>query len=266
MKKKIHCIIQCRMSSTRLPAKIFLPGPTKPLIDHLIERINFSKKISKIIIATPKSKKNLFIKNYFEKKKIKVFCGDEFNVLKRYYFCAKKFNSDLIVRITSDCPLIDYRIIDDMLDYYEKNNCDFLSNVHPPAFPDGFDVEIFTFQALKTAYKNANKNFEKEHVTPYIWDNSNKFVVTNYWPPYIKKTLHNSYRLTLDYLEDFLLISKVFNKLYFSDKKFSFLKILKYLKKNPKEIKINKKFIKVNWYGLYLNRLKSIKKNDTKII
>ena len=118
----------------------------------------------------------------------------------------------------------------------------------------------------KLAYIYAKKNFEKEHVTPYIWDNPNKFVIKNYWPPYIKKTLHNKYRLTLDYLEDFLLISKIYNKLYISDKKFSFSKILKYLKRKPDDVKMNKKLIKVNWYGSYLNKLKTIKKKDTKII
>ena len=133
-------------------------------------------------------------------------------------------------------------------------------------YPNGQDVEIFKASTLSKAYKNAKTFYEKEHVTPYIWDNPRKFSIKNYWPTYIKKTLHNRYRLTLDYLDDFLLISKVFNKLYFSDRKFSFLKILKYLKNNPDDVKINKKLIKVNWYGLYLSKLKSIKKKDTKII
>ena len=265
MKQKIHCIIQCRMSSTRLPAKIFLPGPKKALIDHLIERISLSKKIEKIILAIPNSKENLFIKKYF-KNKIDIFCADEFNVLKRYYLFAKKFQTSIIVRITSDCPLMDHRIIDEILDYYKKNKCDYISNLHPTAFPDGFDIEIFTFQALKKAYKEAKQNFEKEHVTPYIWDNPEKFIIKNYWPPYIKKTFYNKYRLTLDYLEDFLLISKIYNKFYFNDKKFSFFKIMRYLKKNPNVLRLNKKFIKVNWYRHHLNELRSIKKKDTKII
>ena len=263
MKKKIHCIIQCRMSSTRLPAKIFLPGPKMPLIDHLIERIKFSKKINKIIIAAHNTKKNNFIKDYF-KKKIDVFCGDEKNVLNRYYKCAKFYKSDIVVRITSDCPLMDYRIIDHMIDYFNEQNCDYLSNVHPPSYPDGFDIEIFTYHSLGIANKLAKKNFQKEHVTPYIWDNPKLFKIKNYWPIYIKKTLHNSHRLTLDYLDDFILISKIYKALYKKKKKFSFFDIMNYLKKNPNDTKINKKLIKVNWYSLYLDKLKTIKKKDTK--
>ena len=127
----------------------------------------------------------------------------------RYYECAKFYKSDIVVRITSDCPLMDSKIIDEMIREFEKKNCDFLSNIHPPSYPDGFDVEIFSFKALSKARFNAKKNFQKEHVTPYIWDNPDKFVIENYWPHYIKKTLHNSYRLTLDYLEDFILIAKI---------------------------------------------------------
>ncbi len=265
MRKKIHCIVQCRLSSSRLPAKIFLPGPNKPLIDHLIERLNFSKNIDKIILAIPKSDKNNFINDYFNKK-ISLYRGDEFNVLKRYFYCAKNFKSDIIIRITSDCPLMDFRIIDEMIKKFLDDDCDYLSNVHPPSYPDGFDVEIFTFNALKKAYKSAKKNFQKEHVTPYIWDNPKLFKVSNYWPIYIKNTLHNSYRLTLDYLEDFILISKIYKGLYKKNKKFSFFDIMNYLKKNPKDIKLNKKLIKVNWYGLYIDKLKTIKKSDTRKI
>ena len=238
--KKVHCIVQCRLSSRRLPSKIFFPGPTKPLIGHLIERLNYSKKINKVIIATTKNKKDSYIFNYFKKRNIHVFRGDELNVLERYYMCAKKFNSDIIVRVTSDCPLMDYRVIDQMLNYYKKNNCDYLSNVHPPSFPKGFDIEIFNFKCLKTAYKNAKKNFEKEHVTTYIWKNPNKFFIKNFPKNKTKKNLYNSHRLTLDFLEDYLLILKIYNKFYFKDKKFSLLKILTYIKKNPKDLKINK--------------------------
>ena len=159
MRKKIHCIVQCRLSSSRLPAKIFLPGPNKPLIDHLIERLNYSKNIDKIILAIPKSDKNNFINDYFNKK-ISLYRGDEFNVLKRYFYCAKNFKSDIIIRITSDCPLMDFRIIDEMIKKFLDDDCDYLSNVHPPSYPDGFDVEIFTFNALKKAYKSAKKNFQ----------------------------------------------------------------------------------------------------------
>jgi len=205
VKKKIHCIVQARLTSNRLPAKIFLPGAGKSLIDHLIERLNFSKKITKVIIATPKVKDHNYFKDHFIKK-INIFYGSELDVLERYYFCAKKYKSEIIIRITSDCPLMDHRIIDKMIFLFLKNKCDYLSNVHPPCFPDGFDIEIFTFEALEKAYFQAKKKFEREHVTPFIWDNQNLFKINNYTLDKIENNLYEKYRLTLDYLEDFILI------------------------------------------------------------
>lgn len=241
--KRIHCIVQARLGSTRLPGKIFLIGKKKPLIDHLIERLKFSKQISKIIIATPETYGQDLFKIHFNLIKDNIFFGPENNVLARYYKCAKKFNSKIIVRITSDCPLMDYRIIDKMILYFKKKKCDYLSNVHPRNYPSGLDVEIFKFSALKRAYFNAKKNFEKEHVTPYIWRNPKKFKILNYKSVNLQKNLNKNYRLTLDYLEDYILIATIFKKLYKNDKKFSFDKILKFLKKNHKISKINKKFI-----------------------
>ena len=178
----------------------------------------------------------------------------------------KKHKTDIVVRITSDCPLMDYRIIDEMLIEFKKNNFDYYSNIHPPSFPDGFDIEIFTFDALKKAFKNSKKNFQKEHVTPYIWDNPKLFKIENFKRKKIENNLYEKYRLTLDFIEDYVLIKKIYDKLYFKDKNFSFSKIHKFLKENNSLVQINKKYIKFNWYALYLNKLKSISKKDTKLI
>lgn len=242
-RKNIHCIIQARLSSTRLPGKIFLTGYKKSLIEHLIERLKFSRKISKIIVATPKTSKHNFFSTFFDSKKNDIFFGSENNVLERYYNCAKKFKSDIIIRVTSDCPLMDHRIIDEMINYFNNNKCDYLSNVHPRHYPLGLDIEIFSFLALKKAYLNANKIFDKEHVTPFIWKNKDKFQILNFKPKKIKKRLNNTFRLTLDYLEDYILIFNVFNKLYKQDKNFSLNKILSFLKNNKKISRINKQFI-----------------------
>lgn len=240
MKKKIHCIVQARLTSRRLPGKIFLTGYKKSLIDHLIERLNFSKKISKVIIATPKTNNHNYFKSHFNKENI--FYGSEKDVLERYYKCAKKFDSDIIIRITSDCPLMDYRIIDNMLEKFNKNKCDYLSNVHPPSYPKGFDIEIFTFEALEKTFNKAKKKFQREHVTPYIWDNPSLFKVLNFTPKNIRKNLYKNLRLTLDYLEDFILISIIFKNLYKKKKNFSFEDILNFLNKNKKISKISVKY------------------------
>ena len=258
-KKKVLCIIQARISSSRLPGKVLLTGSNnKSLLETLYKRLLPSKHIKEIIIATSTNQADDLIFDECKKNNMKVFRGSLPNVLKRYYDCAKKYKGDIIIRITSDCPLLEYKLIDKLFLEFNRQNCDYLSNVHPATFPDGYDVEIFTFDSLKKAFKEGNKNYEREHVTPYIWDNPKKFVVKNY---YLKKN-YSKLRVTLDYLEDYFLIKKIFN--YFENKKnyFDLSDVLKFLKKNKKLIK-NKKFSLVNWYRLHMDKLKTVKKSET---
>ena len=259
MKKKILCIVQARMSSSRLPGKVLLTGSKdKSLLKTLYERLLPSKHINKIIIATSTNEFDDLIFEECKKNNIKVFRGSLLNVLKRYYDCAKKYKGEVIIRITSDCPLLEYKLIDKLLLEFNKQNCDYLSNVHPATFPDGYDVEIFTFKSLKKAFINAKQNYEKEHVTPYIWDNPKKFNIKNYS---LNKN-YSKFRVTLDYLEDYFLIKKIFN--YFEKRKnyFDVSDVLKYLEKNKKVIK-NQKFSLVNWYRLHIAKLKTVKLNET---
>ena len=152
------CIIQARIASSRLLGKILLPGYKKPLLEHLVERIKKSKKLSEIVIATSKNLEDDIIYEFCRSKKISVFRGHPDNLLKRYYDCAKFYKAKNVVRITSDCPLMDHRLIDKMIETYSKSkNIDYYSNVHPPTFPDGFDIEIFNFDVLKKSYLNAKK-------------------------------------------------------------------------------------------------------------
>lgn len=261
---KIGCIIQARVLSTRLPAKILLNGVDKPLLLHTIERLKQSKRLGKIIVATSNLKIDNVIFNLCRKNKILVFRGHPTNLLKRYYNCAKKFNLKNIVRITSDCPLIDPKLVDLMINKFTKIKTDYLSNNHPPSFPDGFDVEIFSFQSIQKAYFEAKEDFQREHVTPFIWDQPKKFSIKNHYYKE-EKNLHNKFRLTLDYVEDYFVISQIYNALYLKNKYFTFKQTLNFIKKNPK-LMINKHLIKVNWYKDYLKKLKSIKTKDTKII
>ena len=262
---KIVCIVQARISSSRLPAKILLPGYNKPLLLHLIERLKKSSFINDVIVATSKNPLDDLIYDLCNLKKIKVYRGSLNDLLNRYYHCAKKHKADHIVRITSDCPLIDPKIIDLMIKkYLSLKNADFLSNTHPPSYPDGFDVEIFSFQALQKAFRSAKKNYEREHVTPFIWDNPKKFNIFNY-TNLKNNELYKKYRLTLDYKEDFFVIWSIFNKLYKTKKYFELKHIINFLKKRPKILK-NNHLIKVNWYKDHYNQLKTINKNDVKIL
>ena len=176
-KNEAICIIQARVTSSRLPGKILLQGYDKPLLLHTIERIKKSKLIKKIVVATSNLKMDEIIYKICKKNRINIFRGHPNDLLSRYYNCAKKYKANTIVRITSDCPLMDYKIIDKIIKKFYSSNVDFISNTHPPVIPDGFDIEIFNFKSLKKAFFKAKKNFQREHVTPYIWDNPKKFKI-----------------------------------------------------------------------------------------
>jgi spore coat polysaccharide biosynthesis protein SpsF len=250
-------IIQARMSSTRLPKKILLQYKKISPLDFLIKRLKKSKYLKDIIVATTKKKIDNKIVNFCKKKKIKYFRGDENNVLKRYYLAAKKNKVKNIVRITSDCPLVDYRIIDEMIKSFNKK-IDYYANSYPLpcTYPDGMDIEIFTFNALEKTFKNAILPSETEHVTIYMWK-SKKFKLKK---KNLKKDI--SYlRFTIDYKNDFKLFCKLLD--IFGKKKLiniTMNELVEYVLKNPKIISYQK-YIKRNqgWGKSYILDKKFLK-------
>jgi glutamate-1-semialdehyde 2,1-aminomutase len=226
MVKNIVAIIQARTNSIRLPNKILFKINNMMLIEILYKRLEKSKKINQIVIATTKKSKNLI--HFLKKKKIKFFVGSEKNVLNRYYKTASKFKADTIVRITADGILADPKLIDRLIGIYENKNVDYLSNIEPATFPDGLDIEIFNFKILKYANFNAKTKYDKEHVTPFIRsiNEKNKFNV-------LSKKDYSKLRLTLDEPEDFVLLQRIFN--YFKpDIYFGWRKIVSLINKNKK--------------------------------
>src|SRR5690606_24104686 len=145
------------------------------------------------------------------------------------------------------------------------NDFDFVSNLHPPSYPDGNDVEIISISALRIAWENSIKNFEREHTTPYLWENPDKFRIGNVmWETGFDYSM--THRFTIDYMEDYLFIKSVYNELYENNPDFSLYDILSLLKQKPELQEINKKHIGINWYRNHLNELKTITKEQTKII
>ncbi len=199
-------IVQARMGSTRYPGKVLKKVCNYPIIQILFERLKKSKKINKIILATTTNKEDDLLEKLINKIGFDVFRGSEKDVLSRYYQVAKMYNAKNIVRITGDCPFVDSIIVDEVINLFYKNNSDYCSNVNPPTFPDGLDVEIFNIDVLEKAYLNAINPKHREHVTTYmIQDKSLQ-----------KSNLcssidHSEKRWTLDYKEDFEIINNVFN-------------------------------------------------------
>ena len=212
---KVLAIVQARYDSTRFPGKVLKKINNKTILEILIKRLSKSKHISKIVVACSSNILDKKIIELCTKIGIDYFVGSENNVLKRFYYAAQKFGGENIVRITGDCPLIDFQIIDKVIENFFSKKVDYASNVNPPSFPDGLDVEIFKFSLLKKAYFNVKTDFEKEHVTPYFI-NSKKLKKFNLLNSYDASNI----RLTLDEQVDFEVIKNVikhFNKnLYFN--------------------------------------------------
>jgi spore coat polysaccharide biosynthesis protein SpsF len=234
----IVAIIQARMGSTRLPGKIMKEILGKPVILWDLDRISLSKLIDKIVVAIPYGKENDVIVDTIKKYNDKIVTarGSEDDVLDRYYQAAVQTNADVVVRITSDCPLIDHAVIDYVIEQFLDNDCDYCSNSLTRTYPRGLDVEVFSFISLKNAWLEAQMDYEREHVTPYIIENPDKFKLHQVVNDFNLSHL----RWTLDTNEDFYFISAVYKKIYPKKKSFLMDDILELLDMEPELNDINR--------------------------
>lgn len=264
---KIVTVIQARTGSSRLPGKVMLPLASKPLILRMYERVSYSRYAGKIIIAITEDEIDNQLLKLCKQNNLNLFRGNSLDLLDRHYKAAKENNAEVVIKIPSDCPLIDPEIIDKVILYYinSKEKYDFVSNLHPASYPDGNDVEVMSFKSLENAWINAKKDFEREHTTPYIWENPDKFRIGNVvWETGLDYSM--THRFTIDYKEDYEFIKRVYDELYEENYKFSLSDILELLEKKPEIKKINQMYVGVNWYRNHLNELKTISPEQTKNI
>ena len=165
---KVLALVQARMGSTRLPNKVMREVGGIPLIELLLTRLSQSKAINQIVVATSIDSRNLPLVNHVSSLGYQSFQGSEQDVLERFYLAARQFAGDIIIRITGDCPLIDPQLVDEAIQKFQECEVDYLCNSNPPTFPDGLDIEVFSFSSLERAYNEASAFSEREHVTPYI--------------------------------------------------------------------------------------------------
>lgn len=231
----ISAIIQARVGSTRLPNKVFAEIEGKPLLWHVVNRLRKSKYLDSIIIATTTNFKDEIIEDWARENGIQCFRGSENNVLKRYYDAAKKYDANVIVRITADDPFKDYRVMDQVIEKYLSENADFACNNNPPTFPEGLDIEVFSIEAITKAYNNAESSFEKEHVTQYFYKNPVDFKIS-----VVSNTDDLSYlRWTIDEEKDLEMARRVYEKLFAEKQIFLMKDILELIKKHPEIPHIN---------------------------
>jgi len=241
----IVCIIQARTGSTRLPNKIFLDLQGNSVLSHVIQRVSKSSLLNKIIIASPDSSSNDCIENFVNNNfpDVGIFRGSENDVLDRYYKAAVKYNADVVVRITSDCPLMDSQVIDSIIQRYLSRDYDYVSNVlGKRTFPRGMDVEVFSMSILKKMWQEAKESDDREHVTLYVRKNPEYFKTCNVE----KENDTSDLRITLDQDEDYILIKKIYKELYPKNKNFGLKEIEEFFITNPGLKDINQNVIQKN--------------------
>lgn len=240
----ILAILQARLSSTRLPQKVLKPLLGRPMVLRQIERIQRSKKIDELVVATSDEASDDPLEMLFNENGVNCFRGSLDDVLDRYYQAAILWDPEYIVRLTADCPLTDPNVIDDVISFYMNGDYDYVSNSVPPTFPDGLDIEIFKFSCLKQAWQEAQLSSEREHATPYIYNNPQKFKLGNY-----ENTTDLSHlRWTVDEPEDFEFVEKIYKELYPFNPEFVMRDILKLLNKQPELLEINNMFARNEGY------------------
>jgi len=258
-------VIQARMSSTRLPGKVMLPLLGKPLLIRMIERVKSANFVGEVIVATSTNADDDGIEILCNQNNIICSRGHLTNLLDRHYQVAKQFNAEAVVKIPSDCPLIDPKVIDKVIGHYiNSDEFDFVSNLHPATYPDGNDVEIFSFESLECAWNDATKDYEREHTTPFIWEHQDVFCVGNVtWET--GYDFSSTHRWTIDFPEDYEFIRKVYDELYSKNPAFSLNDILTLLKQKPEIAEINRQYLGKYWYENHLDELTRIDEYKNKI-
>ncbi|WP_342531955.1 glycosyltransferase family protein [Lysinibacillus sp. FSL R5-0849] len=232
---RIVAIIQARMGSTRLPGKILKKVNGRSLLSYQLERLQQSNYINDLVIATTIDEKDDLIVEFCKKNNILWFRGSEEDVLARYYETAKTFKADVIVRITSDCPIIDVQVVDKTIWNFMDNNFEYVSNTVERTYPRGLDTEVFTFAALEKAYNEATLARDREHVTAYFYTNPDVFKVGSVQ----NEVDYSKYRWTVDTEEDFQLIKNIIEKLFFKNPQFTLHDTVNLMEANPDWFYIN---------------------------
>lgn len=231
--RPVVAIVQARMTSTRLPGKVMMEICGKPVIHHVAGRLRRSSLIDKVTVATTTEATDDVIGKWCAEAGIDCHRGSLEDVLDRFYHAAKKTGAGTIVRITADCPLIDPGIVDIVIEEYARTGCDYA--VTDSTLPDGLDAEVFSFDALERAHREARLSSEREHVTPYIWKRPDVFSV--YRVAGGRDLSHM--RWTVDDERDFLFVTKIFEGFGCTGRVFAMGEILSYLEKNPGLLSIN---------------------------
>ncbi len=264
---KTLIVVQARMGSSRLPGKVALPLAGAPLLVRMIERIQRAKTPFEVAVATSTESADDIVVELAKQAGVRCHRGHPLDCLNRHVTAATEAGADFVVKIPSDCPLIDPGVIDEVLGFYFANQAsyDFVSNLHPASWPDGNDVEVMPAELLRLADREAEKPLEREHTTPFFWEQPQRFRVGNVkWSS--GKDFSMSHRFTIDYPEDYSFISAVFDELHPKKAAFSLDDILRLVENRPDIRDLNAKYAGVNWYRNHLQDLATITPDMTRTV
>lgn len=262
---KIVAVVQARVGSSRLPGKILMPLAGAPLLQRMLERVQAAAELDDLVVATTVDPKDAPVRALCADLGVRCHSGHPTDLLERHLGAVDGMSADVVVKIPSDCPLIDPRVIDRVVGFHRAHadRHDFLSNLHPATYPDGNDVEVMPRPLLALAAREATKPHEREHTTPFFWDQPERFRIANVaWET--GRDLSMSHRFTIDYPEDYAFISAVYEAL--GPAPFSLAQILEYLDANPAVFALNQKWAGVNWYRHHLGELRTVSRHETVLL
>jgi spore coat polysaccharide biosynthesis protein SpsF len=259
-------VVQARTGSSRLPGKVLLPVAGAPLLERMLERVLWSRTPFALVVATTWDPADDAIAALCERLGAGCFRGHPADLLDRHYQVARAEGADVVVKIPSDCPLIDPAAIDRVLGAFlaEPQRWDYMSNLHPATWPDGNDVEVMPVGVLETAWREARRGFEREHTTPFLWERPERFRIGNVtWET--GQDLSTSHRLTVDYPEDYALVCAVYEALWRPGvPAFGTGALLELLESCPEIGALNRRWVGVNWYRHHLDELRSVSAAETR--
>jgi len=257
---KTLVVVQARMGSSRLPGKVLLPLAGRPLLERMLQRLLAARFPFQVCVATSTATRDEPIRQLCRRIAVPVVSGHPTDLLQRHLTAAQTFGADVVVKIPSDCPLIDPTVVDQVLGYYAAHEADFdfVTNLQPPSWPDGNDVEVMPRHVLELAAREATEAFQREHTTPFIWDQPERFRIGNVsWGD--GRDLSKSHRFTIDYPEDYAFIAGVYDELCTSTRPvFELSEILRLLGRKPELLQLNARWLGQSWHHAALGQLRSV--------
>jgi spore coat polysaccharide biosynthesis protein SpsF len=234
---KTVAIVQARMSSSRLPGKIMRPEVGRPLLELLVERLKRARRVDEVVIATTTNDGDDLVESLTQRLGIGCFRGSEHDVLDRVLRAAHAAQADVIVEITGDCPLIDFEVIDDLVDVYQRNDYDYVANILTRTYPRGLDTQVFATSVLEEVARLTNDPADHEHVSLYIYEHPERFKLHN-----VESGLPKEFwdlRLTVDTAEDFELVRRIYEELYSVNPAFTLKDLIELFQRQPELRGIN---------------------------